>query len=103
MREVWHQLDLASLVRTDVRAVLSALRLRAGDFPAREGGILDPTGIEAVVKTQIPFDNIGTNLAAGHLHALTVSTTHVQSGRTVVFIQTPDGKLPPWSQDPTID
>ncbi len=32
-----------------------------------------------------------------------MSTTHVQSGRTVVFVQTPDGKLPPWSNDPTID
>jgi len=103
MREVWNELDLASLVKTDVRGVLSALRLRRGDFPAREGGILDPTGIEAVVKSSIPFDHIQANLEAGLIHAVTVSTTHVSSGRTVVFIQTPDGKLPPWSQDPTID
>ena len=103
MREVWHELDLASLVKTDVRGVLSALRLRRGDFPAREGGILDPTGIEAVVKSSIPFDHIQDNLDAGLIRAVTVSTTHVSSGRTVVFVQTPDGKLPPWSQDPTID
>jgi len=103
MRAVWNELDLASLVKTDVRGVLSALRLRRGDFPAREGGILDPTGIEAVVKRSIPFEHIQDNLEAGHLRALTVSTTHVSSGRTVVFVQTPDGKLPPWSQDPTID
>ena len=103
MREVWNELDLAALVRTDVRGVLAALRLRRGDFPAREGGILDPTGIEAVVKSSIPFERIQENLDAGHIRALTVSTTHVSSGRTVVFVQTPDGKLPPWSQDPTID
>ncbi len=103
MRDVWHELDLASLVRTDVRGVLSALRLRRGDFPAREGGILDPSGIEAVVKSSIPFEHIQDNLEAGYVHALTVSTTHVSSGRTVVFVQTPDGKLPPWSQDPTIE
>jgi NTE family protein len=103
MREVWNELDLASLVKTDVRGVLSALRLRRNDFPAREGGILDPTGIEAVVKASIPFDHIQDNLEAGFIHALTVSTTHVSSGRTVVFVQTPDGKLPPWSNDPTID
>jgi NTE family protein len=103
MRDVWHELDLASLVRTDVRGVLSALRLRRGDFPAREGGILDPSGIEAVVKSSIPFEHIQANLEAGLVHALTVSTTHVSSGRTVVFVQTADGKLPPWSQDPTIE
>jgi len=103
MLDVWHSLELSSLVKTDVRSVLSALRLRATDVPAREGGVLDPTGIEAVVHASIPFERIDQNLADGHLDALTVSTTHVQSGRTVVFVQTRDKKLPPWSADPTIE
>ena len=103
MLDVWHALDLDSLVRTDVRSVLSAIGLRAADVPAREGGILDPSGIEAVVHASIPFERIDENIATGRVHALTVSTTHVQSGRTVVFVQTKGGKLPPWSADPTIE
>jgi NTE family protein len=71
--------------------------------PAREGGLLDPRGIEAVVAKSIPFEHIDANLASGLLDALTVSTTHVQSGRTVVFVQTKTGTLPPWSHDPTVE
>src|SRR5512140_1069194 len=100
MLDVWQALDLSSLVKTDVRGVMSALRLRSTDFPLREGGVLDPTGIEQVVKDAIPFEQIDDNIASGLVHAATVSTTHVQSGRTTVFVQTQDGKLPPWSQDP---
>lgn len=103
MLHVWHSLTLGALVRTDVRSMLSAVGLRSSDVPAREGGILDPKGIEAIVHESIPFERIDQNLADGHLDALTVSTTHVQSGRTVVFVQTKSGKLPRWSADPTIE
>ncbi len=102
MRSVWHGLDINELVRTDIRGVLSTLR-RSEDVPAREAGVLDPTGIEKVVHDAIPFEQIDDNIARGFMDALTVSTTHVQSGRTVVFVQTRDGKLPSWSLDPTID
>jgi NTE family protein len=100
---VWQGLDLDALVRTDVRGFLSAFRLRSGDVPARESGVLDPTGIERVVHEAIPFERIDDNIAHGLVDAVTVSTTHVQSGRTVVFVQTRDGKLPSWSHDPTIE
>lgn len=103
MLDVWNTLDLGALVKTDMLSLFSALRLRSTDVPARESGLLDPKGIEAVVHDSIPFERIDENLAAGYLDALTVSTTHVQSGRTVVFVQTRDGKLPPWSADPTIE
>ncbi len=103
MLDVWQALELDSLVRTDVRGVLSALRLRSSDLPATEGGILDPRGIEKVVHASIPFEQIDQNLTDGFLSAITVSTTHVTTGRTVVFVQTADGKLPPWSNDPTIE
>jgi NTE family protein len=101
--DTWLKLDLGELVRTDVRGILSALRLRAGEVPLREGGILDPRGIEEVVAKSIPFEHIDENLRQGLFHAVTVSTTHVQSGRTVVFVQTASGKLPPWSHDPTVE
>ena len=103
MLDVWQGLDLDALVRTDIRGVLSAFRFGSSQVPAREGGVLDPTGIEKVVHEAIPFERIDDNVARGFVDAVTVSTTHVQSGRTVVFVQTRDGKLPPWSLDPTIE
>jgi NTE family protein len=45
---------------------------------------------------------VGQNIARGLLHAVTVSTTHVGSGKTVVFVES-GGPLPPWGRDPTIE
>jgi NTE family protein len=53
------------------------------------------------VSRSIPFAHIQSNLDAGHLDALTVSTTHVGSGRTVVYVHRREPELPSWSHDPT--
>jgi NTE family protein len=70
--------------------------------PVREGGLIAPEGLERLIERRIPFHRIDENLRAGHLGALTVSTTHVASGRTVVHVHRDhDGPLD-WSPDPTI-
>lgn len=96
--DVWSKLELKELVRPDVSGVL-ALGSRflgrtpkraaavEGRPPAREGGLLDPTGLERLVEATVPFARIGDHLAAGLLDALTVTATHVHTGRTVVFVQ----------------
>jgi NTE family protein len=68
----------------------------------REGGLVDPTGLERLIKAVIPFDKIDEHLQADRLKALTVSTTHIATGRTVVFVHRKTRDLPPWSLDPTI-
>jgi len=68
----------------------------------RRGGIFDPSGVEAIVRDAVPFDRIAEHMRAGHLAALSISTTHVASGRTVVFVQRRDGGLPRWGNDPTM-
>ena len=105
--DVWTKLSVADLVRPDTRGIFqmgARLLGRGGSSdlaPAREGGLLDPDGLERLVANSIPFDRIQPNLEAGHLDALTVSTTHVASGRTVVYVQRRDVSLPRWSHDPT--
>jgi NTE family protein len=73
------------------------------DDGQRRGGILDPTGIERVVGRALDFKRIGENIRAGRLYAITLSTTHVGSGRTVVFVERRDGGLPKWTNDPTVE
>jgi NTE family protein len=68
----------------------------------RRGGLLDPTGVEHMVVQSIPFSRIAEHMRAGLLSGLTVSTTHVASGTTVVFVERPEPGLPPWSRDPTM-
>ena len=107
---VWTHLDVADLVRFDTRGILQmggrllgrAAPPPSGDVPVREGGLIAPEGLERLVARRIPFDRIHDNIAAGHLRALTVSTTHVASGRTFVHVHQRDGAPLEWSHDPTI-
>jgi NTE family protein len=105
--DVWCRLDVAELVRPDVRGVVAmGARLLGrdppeGGVPAREGGLIAPEGLERIVARSIPFDRIGANLDRGLFDALTVSTTHVATGRTVVHVQRREPEPPRWSHDPT--
>jgi NTE family protein len=105
--DVWTGLDVEDLVRLDVKGILAmGARLLgraapAGSVPTREGGLLAPDGLERLITNAIPFERIHGNIVAGHLDALTVSTTHVASGRTVVYVERREDELPRWSHDPT--
>jgi NTE family protein len=68
----------------------------------RRGGLLDPRGIEKIVRRGIPPGSIRKNLRAGRLHAVTVSTTNVASGKTVVFVETMDPELAWYTRDLTV-
>lgn len=107
LKDIWTSLDVQKLVQVDTRGITALVSRLLGRNPPtsmrRSGGIMDPTGIEDLVAREIPFDRIRPNLDARHLDALTVSTTHVASGRTVVFVERAEGGLPPWSLDPTIE
>jgi len=106
MEKMWCELRLGDLVRIDPREVLGAVRGLLGHAPrgARRGGILHPEPVERWLSEAVPFERIGRNLGEGFLQAVTVSATHVASGRTVVFLDRAPGRsLPPWSRDPTTE
>ena len=73
-----------------------------GPDEMRRGGLLDPRGIEDLVRQVISPGAIRRNVEAGRVKALTVSTTDVSSGRTVIFLQRKEHAPPKWSRDPTI-
>lgn len=99
----WERLRVGHVVRVDTGEVFGVVRslfgrIRHGD----RGGVLDPTGLERIVATAIPWPKIGENIRAGHLDAVTVSTTHIASGKTTVFVERGADGLPDWGRDPTI-
>jgi NTE family protein len=109
MVDEWTSLRLEELVRPNPRELLRLVGtlvgrsgLGKGDDDTRRGGLLDPTGIEDVVGRTIRFDRIAANIASGVLTGITVSTTHVATGRTVIFVEHGKSTKPRWSQDPTI-
>jgi NTE family protein len=102
----WTNLELEDVVRLAPGELLNvATRMfgrKARDGEHRRGGVLDPTGIERIVGEQIPFDMIDEHVRAGRLTALSISTTHVASGRTVIFVQRREAGVPRWGSDPTM-
>lgn len=106
----WTELKLEDVVRPSAPELLHlAGRLvgRSRSAPrdaraGRRGGIFDPSGVEAIVRTSVPFERIADHIREGRLSAVSISTTHVATGRTIVFVQRRGGGLPRWGADPTM-
>jgi NTE family protein len=105
----WTDLRLEQVVKPSPGEIFSlGGRLLGRSAPKRDvregrrGGIFDPSGVEAIVHDAVPFDNIAAHMKAGLLSAMSISTTHVASGRTVVFVQREQGGAPRWGGDPTM-
>jgi NTE family protein len=103
----WQGLRLEEIVRANtgevVRLFGTVVGRRASIFPAaRRGGFLDPRGVEGIVERAVSFPQIERHLASGRLLGLTISTTHLVSGRTVIFVGHAPTARPRWSRDPTI-
>jgi NTE family protein len=85
----WRSLRLEHLLRLEVlRTIANWVSGCATHHRQRVGGILNVRHLEQHVRDVVPFARIDDNLRCGRLRALTVSTTHVASGNTVVFVQT---------------
>lgn len=84
-------LDLMRLPK-DVWGLLSG-----GEIPL--GMLLDIPAFRKLVAGEIPWPQIGRNIESGLIQHLTVSTTHIESGRTVVFVDGKNGVLPSWTRD----
>jgi NTE family protein len=102
----WTNLEIEDVVRLAPGEMLHmATRMlgrgsRSGE--RHRGGILDPSGIERIVRNNIPFDAIDGHVRSGRLSAISISTTHVASGRTVIFVQRREPGIPRWGSDPTM-
>lgn len=106
--DLWENLDLERVYKVqgeDLWTLTRKMWRAATNEPVRPEGwrlydILHPEPLEELVRTRAPWAKITTNLAAGHFQALSVSTTQISTGKTVVFVQRREGGVPPWSRDP---
>lgn len=105
----WCGLRMEELLALGTMDIMRAIRslLRSDPPPPKPGsfsygGLLDTTGLERFVVRNIPWRNIRRNLKRRHLHALSVSTTHVGTGHTVVFVDSADPVPASWSKNPFI-
>lgn len=106
LARVWSELDLDQMYKfgwSQVRnlpQVLFGRNLPRTDRIETIGGLVDSGYIEAFVRDRIPWNGLRKNLSRGHLHAYACSATEVATGTTTVFVQTAEGRLPKWPDDP---
>ncbi len=91
---LWSELELTRVLGFGFRQVVSLPRLLIGG--GNDGtGLFDLTPMADLVGREISWRALARTLRKRKLRALTVSTTEVGTGRTVVFMQTsPDTNIP---------
>jgi len=83
--DIWSSLALEDVLGFGPGQVLSLPRLfLGGDRPT---GLFDSSKLARALGARIPWSRIGDHIAHGRLSALTVTATHVPTGRPTVFVQ----------------
>jgi NTE family protein len=113
LARIWGRLSIRSLATLRTGALLTtplramgwfvprALRRSEAKLPDRISGMLETGPLEALVRRSVDWRRIGSNLAAGHLDALSVAATEIATGRVVAFLQSRDPGAG-WSGDPSL-
>lgn len=103
----WTELQLERVYRVDGEDLWTITRKLwnlARDEERAQGwriyDLLHLAPLEEMVRTRISWPRISANLARGKLSAISLSTTRIADGKTVVFVQRREGGVPPWSRDP---
>lgn len=91
---LWSELELTRVLGFGMRQVITLPRLLLGG--AGDGtGLFDVKPMAELVHREISWRSVSRSLRKRMLRALTVSTTEVSTGRTVVYMQTsPDTTIP---------
>lgn len=97
----WRKLTPQGLVEVGLVDLVrfGAALLGVGAGRTRRGGLFGVRQLESLVAGACDWTRISANIAAGHLGAVSISATHVATGKTIVFVQTADGTVPRWSRD----
>jgi NTE family protein len=102
MLQVWESLRLRDLLRLKPRDLLRLpwdLAALLKNTRIVDGLLLNSRVLQDLVMRDIAWPQIHRNMEAGLLDGVTVSTTHIASGKTVVFVDRPDGGIPSWTRD----
>jgi NTE family protein len=102
LAERWIGLSLDDVIRVDRKRTFNMFRGLLGWSPRKpsdgeaRGGMLDARPLEALLSSTIDFARIAGHLAAGRVQAVSVTATHVGTGRTSVFFQEQPGRATRW-------
>src|SRR5205823_1478950 len=90
----WLSLSLDDIFRLGWGDLTGLLRWMAGaQRPGGPRSLLDAGPLADLVRSVIPWRNLHQGVADGQIHGVTVSATDVETGHTVVFVETRDPGL----------
>ena len=98
--DLWRTLSLEQVLQLKLSDVMSLPGWLLGRSD-REA-IFPGEPVQAILEDAIDWNQIHINLANGLLDAVSVSTTQVPTGKTVVFYETSDGRPRKFSRDPNV-
>jgi NTE family protein len=81
---------------------LSGRRVDLSSGPDRLHGLLNTTPLERLVVNHIPWLRLRRNLRRRVVDTLCVSATEIRTGRTIVFADNADRRVPEWTHDPFV-
>jgi len=102
LTQMWRSLELDDMLRLKP---LDLLRLPVDAVGIATGAslppavLVNPDALRNLVVRHTPWEHITENLARGLVDAVTVTATHIASGKTINFVQHKDGQVPPWTRD----
>jgi NTE family protein len=109
LEQIWRGMSFADVYRFGLRDALTFSQMLFGsvsgkpvdtsEHPARIHGLLNTEPLEHLVVGNIPWRRLRRNLRQGVFSALCISTTEIATGRTVVFVDTPEREVPSWTRD----
>ena len=108
LEQMWRELSVRRILRPDAFRVLAMVcgLVRCPQLPFRRpippGGLLDVAEFAGMLRAQVPFERIQGHLRRGLLQAVTISTTRVADGYTVVFVEEATPRALKWRHEPAI-
>jgi len=90
LASLWTELELADVLGFGLRQAAGLYRVLLGGS-AQARGVFDPSTLSALVGKHVRWRQLRRNIRTGALRALTVSTTHVGTGRPVIFVDAAPG------------
>jgi NTE family protein len=84
--DVWAKMRLEHVLGFGLKQTLGLPRILTGGGAG--SGLFDVSPMAKLVQREIPWRAIERSLRDGRLQALSVSTTELSTGRTVIFVQT---------------
>lgn len=96
LAELWRSLTLGQVFGFGIKQMSRLYRVLLGGGPKDVAGLLDATPLTDLITREARWDGLTEHLASGRLRAVSVSTTQVTTGKTVVWVGAGEGvNVPP--------